>query len=249
VNEKIKEVSGMNREETLEYKKKESSGRVPFVLTFHPRLRQLGTVLRKHFHLIQRNERLRKAFPDTPIVAFRRQQNLKDMLVHTGTRKDVKVENTVKSCKDARCKCCSHLKETEEFSINDQKHIVRSGGTCKSGNVIYAIRCRICNLWYIGESGLKLHSRLNGHRSSIKRLQKGEKLNTQYTDTGCAEHFVQKGHNFDSDAELHLLEKGEWTEPSERKQRESFFICKFGMLNPKGMNKSSGTLSDFYGKI
>jgi hypothetical protein len=51
--EKTIEVSKMPRIDTLAPKKKESNGRVPFVLTYHPRLQQLGKVLEKHFHLLQ----------------------------------------------------------------------------------------------------------------------------------------------------------------------------------------------------
>ena len=96
---------------------------------------------------------------------------------------------------------------------------------------------------------MRLHNRLSGHRASIKRLGKGENLNSQMNDTGCAKHFIQSNHNFDRDAELHILETGDWKNAPDRKTRESFFICKFGTLEPKGMNKATGPLGEFYGKI
>jgi hypothetical protein len=103
------------------------------------------------------------------------------MLVHSGSKP---VETSeVKKCQDPRCKCCPHVEEKEDFEINGKKHKVINGGTCKSENIIYGMRCKVCNSWYIGESGLKLPNCLNGHRASIKRLEKGEKLNTQLNDT------------------------------------------------------------------
>jgi hypothetical protein len=60
-----------SKSSTLTYKKREKTERVPFVLTFH---------------LLQTNDRLKKAFPEPPLVAFWRLQNLKDLLVHTGTK-------------------------------------------------------------------------------------------------------------------------------------------------------------------
>ena len=251
VDKKIEEVSKITRDEALEYKKREENKCVPFVLTFHPRLRQLGSKLQKHFHLLQTSDRLKKAFPEAPMVAFRRQQNLKDLLVHTASKGDENEpeQDTVRRCHAPRCKCCQHVQESNDFEINGKKHQVRRGGDCKSDNLIYGIRCRKCQTWYIGESSLKLRDRVNGHRASIKRIQKGETLNAQMTDTGAADHFSKKDHDFERDAEFHILEKGDWSETSDRKSRESFFICKFGTVEPNGMNKTTGNLAEFYGKF
>ena len=71
------EVLGMERDSVLEYKNRKGSERVPYVITFHPRLRSLGSVLRRHFYLLKTNDRLRKAFADPPMVAFRRLKNMK----------------------------------------------------------------------------------------------------------------------------------------------------------------------------
>ena len=157
-----KEVLATDREEALQYRKKESTERVPFVITFHPRLRKLGTVLNRYFYLLQSNERLKKAFPQAPMVAFRRLRNLKDMLVHSGSQKE-DCTQTVSKCGNIRCKCCSHLEEKIDFNINGKQHELRGGGSCKTSNLIYGVRCKLCGLWYVGESGMKLHERLNQH--------------------------------------------------------------------------------------
>ena len=91
--------------------------------------------------------------------------------------------------------------------------------------------------------------RLSGHRAAIKRLEKGEKLNEERNDTGAAEHFHEAGHNFREDAEIHIMEKGNWKTAKERKERESYYICKFKTQHPEGLNKTRGTLGDVYGKI
>ena len=180
------------------------------------------------------------------MVAFKRLQNLRDLLVHTGERK--KPEG-VKCCEDKRCKCCNHLKECVEIDLNGKKHLVRSGGSCNTENVVYGLRCKLCNVWYIGESSLRLRSRLNGHRAATVRLLEGKLLNSQMNDTGAAEHFSKDGHNFDRDLELALLESGNWRTAAERKKRESYYICKFATLEPAGMNKAAGILGSFYGSI
>ena len=242
----IGEVLSMPREDALTYKKKESNIRVPCVLTYHPRLRMMGKVLQKNFKLLQSNERLEKAFPEPPMIAFKRLKNLRDILVHTGSRP---VQQGVKTCHDKRCKCCKNLQEKSEFEVNGKKHCVKNGGTCDTENIIYGLRCKLCDKWYIGESSLRLRSRLNGHRAATVRLGEGKLLNTQMNDTGAAEHFVQEGHNFEQDLELYLLESGKWKSAVERKKRESYYICKYSTLEPAGLNKTAGLMSQFYGKI
>ena len=100
---------------------------------------------------------------------------------------------------------------------------------------------------------MKLHNIVNGYRASIKRLSKGLKLNTQMNDTGAAEHFSQGNHDFDEDAEFHVLEKGSWVDTADRRKRESFLICKYRTLQQDGgqggLNKEVGFFADLYGKI
>ena len=155
----------------------------------------------------------------------------------------------MKKCPDKRCKCCNHLQEKNKFGIKNKIHDVKNGGSCDTENIIYGLRCRICDMWYVGESSLKLRSRLNGHRASVVRLQAGKILNTQMNDTGAAEHFVKEGHEFDRDLEVYLLESGKWKNAMERQKRESYYICKYATLEPAGMNKATGCLGSFYGKV
>ena len=246
IEETIGEVLKKPREEALVYKRKESNERVPFVLTYHPRLRMMGKILHRNYKLLQSNERLKKAFPEPPMVAFKRLKNLRDMLVHTGPRA---INQGVGSCSDKRCKCCKHLQGTTEFEINGKKHCVKNGGSCDTENVIYGLRCKQCDQWYIGESSLQLRGRLNGHRAATVRLKEGKLLNSQMNDTGAAEHFIKEGHDFERDLELYMLESGNWRSAAERKKRESYYICKFATLEPAGLNKTSGIMGQFYGKI
>ena len=173
IEETISEVLKKPREEALTYKKKKSSDRVPFVVTYHPRLRMMGRVLHKNFKLLQSNERLQKAFPEPPMVAFKRLKNLRDILVHTGPRA---TNQGVRSCGDKRCKCCKHLQERTEFKINGKDHCVKNGGSCDTENIIYGLRCKLCDQWYVGESSLQLRGRLKGHRAAMVRLKEGMTL-------------------------------------------------------------------------
>ena len=96
---------------------------------------------------------------------------------------------------------------------------------------------------------MKLRNRLNGHRASVVRLQEGKTLNSQFNDTGAAEHFAGEDHVFERDLEVTILESGQWKTAMERKRRESYYICKYATSEPAGLNKASGNLGYFYGKI
>lgn len=56
--------------------------RVPlvFVTKYSPRLRKLGTILRKHWHIIEENEMCKEKFAKPPIIAYKRNKNLKEFL-------------------------------------------------------------------------------------------------------------------------------------------------------------------------
>ena len=123
-----------------------------------------------------------------------------------------------------------------------------NGGSCKSSNLIYGVNCVKCNLWYVGETGMRLHERLNQHRHSIGKIRRGESIDKS-NDTGLSEHFALDGHSFEEDAGLYILEKGEWVNAEERRCKESFYICKFSTLEPTGMNKKAGSMADLYEKV
>ena len=101
--------------------------------------------------------------------------------------------------------------------------MVQRGGSCGTENIIYGLRCKMCDKWYVGESGNTLRGRLNGHWATVKKLLKGETLNTQMNDTGAAEHFAKMDHNFERDLELYLLEAGDWGSEVERQK-----VCNIG---------------------
>ena len=127
-------------------------------------------------------------------------------------------------------------------------HELRSGGDCKSSNVVYGVKCDLCGVWYIGETSMKLHERLNQHRYSTNKLKRGGTLDNT-NDTGLAEHFAESSHVFERDVKLYILENGKWESAYARQEKESYYICRYATLEPKGMNKKAGFMSDVYEKV
>ena len=113
--------------------------------------------------------------------------------------------------------------------------------SCGSTKVIYGIHCVHCGLVYVGETGRSLRSRMNGHRSAIKKG--GQSL--------LYRHFHQPDHSVD-DMRVQILEKVYHSSEnptlltSLRRTRELFWIKELGTAKPYGFNdqiKGVGTLS------
>ena len=103
--------------------------------------------------------------------------------------------------------------------------------SCGSANVIYGIHCVQCGLVYVGETGRSLRSRMNGHRSAIKK--RGQRL--------LHRHFHQRDHSVD-DMRVQNLEKVYHSSENPTlltlfcRTRELFWIKELCTPKPYGFN-------------
>ena len=79
--EKIPEVKISSGNDALKNKTKTSNNVLPFVTTFNPSTPSIKNVLMKHWHLITENNGLGQIYSKPPIVAYRRDKSLEDLLV------------------------------------------------------------------------------------------------------------------------------------------------------------------------
>ena len=73
----------------------------------------------------------------------------------------------VTKCKKSRCGLCKHIKEGSSFSFNGETFSVHSDMPCTVKNIIYAIECRGCGKYYIGEIN-NLRKRVALHNQHIR---------------------------------------------------------------------------------
>ena len=59
---------------------------MPFVVTYHPGLPNIGGILKELHPLLSLSNRCKQAIHDLPMMAFRRPKSLKDYLVHAKLR-------------------------------------------------------------------------------------------------------------------------------------------------------------------
>ena len=54
---------------------------IPFVITYHPILKNIGNVIRKNLYLLYMNEEAKKVFTPGPMISFRSARKLSSYLV------------------------------------------------------------------------------------------------------------------------------------------------------------------------
>ena len=77
----LAKVQFSSRNEALQNKTKTSRNVLPFITSFNPATPNLKKVLMKHWHLITESNRLGQIYSEPPIVAYRKDKSLKDLLV------------------------------------------------------------------------------------------------------------------------------------------------------------------------
>ena len=94
-------------------------------------------------------------------------------------------------CKNKKCITCYYANSNSFININSFKYPILNSSTCTTKNCIYIIECKLCNAFYIGESGVEFKVRFANHMSSIKNF---EPYNIKKS-TQVAIHFNLKNHN------------------------------------------------------
>ena len=160
---------------------------------------------------------LKKVFPKPPMVAYRRQPNLKDKLVQAKVPKvpsrPSRVLKGMKKC-NTPCPICPYIEEGKvvKTTQSEAKIEINANISCQSKNLIYCITCQIknCNLQYIGQSERTLKERIQEHLGYIRN----EKI-----DKATGEHFNSDGH-FIHDLRVSVIEKLHKTDRATREVRE-----------------------------
>jgi hypothetical protein len=225
----IKEVSQMDRSELLDDKRKDKKDpQVIFVCDWHPILSTVPSILKKHFHLLENDTKTSKVFTSKPMVAFRRPRSIKNIVV----KNDILPKENDKPATTTPCGKCSLCKNiwTTEIIRNNKKNIevtIKDGGDCQTKGVIYAARCKKCDIICVGQTGKSTNKRFGGHRYDVKKRPDNTELATHFS---CQ-------HDFDKDMEVLILQSGLNKSQEEREFHEDRWICRLQTLQPSGINE------------
>jgi len=222
----LDEVSKISREDLLvENNSVNEDSRVIFVSDYHPALKQLPAILKKHYHILKKDRKLSEIFAAPPMVAFRKSRCIKDYLVHSdiSNRRKAKVDQlSLKTVPCNRCKLCKNISN----DIPLGKSMQTSGGNCKSKDLIYAAWCTKHLKIYVGQTGIQLNERFSRHRWDIKNRPENCDL---------AGHF-HKDHDLDTDMKVVILQQLKNGNKDLREYYEDRWICRLQSLAPDGIN-------------
>ena len=114
------------------------------------------------------------------MIAFRRDKNLCDTLVHGKTNAALKSACTVCKIDCAHCELLS--RDVVRDTCNSQSFQTAQDVTCRIRNVVYAIICTRCQATvYVGETEQELRERMSEHLRDIHvRLRKYKPINFQF---------------------------------------------------------------------
>lgn len=151
------------------------------------------------------------------ITAYRRNKNLKDILVHT----KLSTKGNNKTRKNPRFKQTNFI----DNPFSQQGHPVWQKLTLNDSNVIYTIQCNTCGKLYIGETGNSLRTRMHQHWYHLRNKNKS---------TTLYNHF--RIHNPDNLAFMGLERNPRWS-LEQRRRRERFWIMTLQTREPLGLNE------------
>ena len=215
------------------------------VTRFNPSNPDLIKILKRHWNILQFSDDCRNTFIDTPMIGFRKQPNLSQILcravINYPPPTISKTRYQFKPCfRLGKCKMCPLIHKSTFFCTNLKKEITHLKLppprliTCEIPNVIYAITCKICSKQYIGETKRPLRKRMYEHRYSVSIKDKTK-------TTPVSRHFSKTGHSIHHMI-FHLIEACDLSHnmgdpDSFRKRRELFWIWKLQTISPLGINQ------------
>ena len=140
--------------------------------------------------MVTQDKYLEEVFPKPPLVAYKRQQNIKDKIIKAKVppipeKYPQREKSGMKKCGKTTCRACPYIQEGNKIKAKKFTWKVTKEVNCRSNNVVYLIECGKCKERYIGETERMFKDRVYEHLEYV-RNGKTEKI------TG--EHFNKKGH-------------------------------------------------------
>ena len=194
----------MNRDDLLNKpaEKEASQNRIPFVFNWHTKFRDFGTIIHRNYRkILSEYARIKSVFPAPPLLSFRRNKNLKDILVRSSFTQPSNKPSTALGKPNHRSSLICPAMSTSDKIINKKsgRTCLSQKGDCTSSHVVYAAECTKHQLLYVGFTTRPLHLPVNNHRSEI---------NLGAHTCELVQHLSTLDCNFDKDLKIHILQHG-----------------------------------------
>ena len=234
ITEAFEKVKTIERKDALKRTEKKDVQRIVLSLPYDPRLPKISNILYRFWTVMIKNPRLKRIFPQAPMICWTRPKNIREMLVKAKlpkfavSRKSKRQVFGFKHCKRLSCNMCKFspkFAKSITSSRTKETFKIKSDLSCESKNVIYCITCKKQDKncknkpQYIGQTSRRVFERFNEHKASVKPDSKKT----------VGSHFSSNGHSV-NDMEIVPLEYVTSNDPWIRMSREKYFINKFDPL-------------------
>ena len=224
-------VVNIDRTVALQKVEKKIINRCVLPLVFDPRLPNISNILYRFWKVMTQNPILKKIFPDSPMVCFKRPKNLREFLIRAKLPKEVSIRRSArpklgfKHC-NHNCVMCNYSPKFVNHIVSSKTNIkvpILSDLNCLSKNVLYYISCtkseRPCSTnkpEYIGQTSRSVCERFREHKCSVK----------ENATSSVGKHFYENGHDR-SNLQIVPFEQIRSSNPWIRISREKYYIRKF----------------------
>ena len=204
---------------------------IPFVVTFHPKLKVLQNIINKHLYLLYMNYEVKKVFTSKPMVSFKSSRKISSYLVRA---KLYPIERTVGSfkCGSKRCEVCKYITKTDTFtsSVTGETYKINHRLDCNDKCLVYLLTCNKCKKQYTGQTTDNFRGRWNNYKSKCKSFKRGEKCIQEH----LYKHFESEEHTeFLDDVSITLIDKTDGSNPT---KRENYWMQTLKTFTPYGLN-------------
>ena len=175
---------------------------VPFVVTYHPLLNKLTSIIYRNFYMLYINQEVKNFFTLGPIVPFKNARKISSYLVRAQLypleRKVASEKFGVKLLRTATGK---------RFKIN---HKLK----CEDNSLIYLLTCRCCGKQYVGETIDEYPLRWNSYKSNDWKNARNETC----MQGNLFEHFKSESHSgLLGNVSITLIDKTDGKDPKKKK--------------------------------
>ena len=211
------------------------------VTTFNPDCTPLRAIVEDNWSILGRTVYTEGVFQHPPTFGYRRNKNLKDLLVQaklnpTPTSDRVKQSRTQeRQCIARQCRYCPRLDLTGKIqnTTSGKSYASRTKITCNSNNLIYCIQCTRCSKLYVGQTKNSIKERFKCHFFSI--------AHPKSSDTTVGRHFSKVDHAGINDVTITVLDfiTAPQNTPSGqriRDEKEKLWIHRLSTIAPLGLN-------------
>ena len=176
IDSAISRVKCIPRKVAIQYVPRNKTVQKPVLaVQYDPRLPSIQNIKGRHYRsMVSQDPYLREVFPHPPLMAFKRQKNIKDILIRAKISKNISVrpKRTQKGMKKClkMCAACPFIKEGREIKGHNFNWKINKNVDCNTSNVVYIIQCikENCNQKYIGETERQLKKRMSEHKGYVE---------------------------------------------------------------------------------